>query len=123
MKKGYVLWVAMIVAVSATGIGANAAERHEMYAPPVVYGPWMKVSNHIGRISYKIRVQPVVGVTTQAEVRYFDDHGQQIKQTFNSSVSFTTGNSVSSIEVRLRTLTASGVSCTVDVTAGSGPRK
>lgn len=91
---------------------AFAPERKQVYAGPNVFGPWSVVASHIGRVTYKISVEPIGDTVVVGEVRYFDRNNGTVTEGFYKEVEIQAGNSVANVEVRLKG-TPFGSSCWV----------
>lgn len=88
--------------------------RKQIYAPPLVFGPWEVVGSHIGEVNYSITVEPIGDTLITGEVKYFKrDGGAQVTEAFSKQTSVSTSNSVANVEVRLKG-TPTGSSCWVD---------
>ena len=88
--------------------------RHQVWAGPMVFGNWVAVANHLGSADFTITVEPIGDTVVVGQVRYFDRQNQHVTEDFNGEVSISTGNSVATVEVRLKG-GVSGSSCWVDV--------
>src|SRR6266508_4450939 len=117
-----VLLLATIVSVMALAMPVDAHERHQVWAPPAVFGPWKKVANHASRVAYRITVEPIGSTQVEAEIRYYGADNKLVTQKFAKEIQFTTGNSIAPIEIRLRGVLL-GSSCFVDVYPSGVPAK
>src|SRR5262245_948206 len=70
---------AAAVAVIMTLVGVAAAkQRHQLYAPPVAWGPWSDVASHIGPARFTITVEPIGKTLVVGEVEYFGPKGRTV---------------------------------------------
>ncbi len=90
------------------------SERKQVYAGPNVFGPWSVVASHIGRVSYKISVEPIGNTVVVGEVRFYDTNNRRVTKGFFKEVTIQTGNSVANVEVRLKGVPF-GSSCWVTI--------
>ena len=95
-------------------IPAAADQRHQIYAPPMIYGPWRQIAAHGGPVAFDISVTPVGDTQIVGEVRYTNRTGEKTVDRFIGDVSIRTGNVWDKIEVRLKGV-PTGSSCYVDV--------
>jgi hypothetical protein len=85
-----------------------------VYAPPLVYGAWTPVRNHIGPATMTITVTPVGKTAVFGEVKYFDQNGRERIESFFTGITIRTCNCVGAVYVRLKGV-PTGSACRVDV--------
>jgi len=96
---------------------AAAATEHDVYAPPMVFGPWVTVASHGGAVRVHIRVEPLGDTVVTGQVRYFRAIDKtQVTVDFSREVEVTTANVWANVEVRLRGI-PTGSACKVYVSA------
>ena len=89
--------------------------RLQVWAGPSIFGPWTVVASHAGRVTYSIKVTPVVSTVINSEVRYFGEGDSAPRvQAFFKEITIQTGDSVATVELRLMAV-PTGVACWVDI--------
>jgi hypothetical protein len=74
------------------------------YAPPMVWGAWVRIDSHIGPSTYNISYEALGDTLVMGRVRYFkgSDGGTQVIEEFRDSTTITTSNSAANVEVSFK---------------------
>ena len=88
---------------------ASGSRQYNVWAAPLIFGEYVWLDDHIGKVSYTLTASPVAqGAVITGEVKYAN--GVNFTNTqFASSVYFTTGNAVASVEARFKNNNPTGV--------------
>jgi hypothetical protein len=91
---------------------------YKAYAPPLVFGPWVTISEQVnGPITYSISAQPLGATKVIGEIRYWDESGELHTDSFFDMTRITTENSTQRIKVRFKSLSVLGSEVRVMVTS------
>ena len=96
------------------GDWATTSERKQVWAAPLVFGPWVVVGSHAGEVRFKFEVEPIADTEIFGEVRYFKAKGKRVTEIFRKEVTIRTGDVYGNVEVRLKGV-PTGASCWVTV--------
>ena len=91
-----------------------AGQRHQIYAPPMFYGPWRTVKSHGGKVWVEVAVSPIGDTMVAGEIRYWKTDGERVVKPFHGETAVRTGNVWGDVEVRLKGV-PTGCSCWIDV--------
>lgn len=88
----------------ANAMDGESADRNvetfNAYAPPMIYGPAVRVASHIGSVTYTITYSAIGNTLVEGQVTYYEGSGggKKVTKTFYDSVTITTSNSVANVE-------------------------
>jgi hypothetical protein len=114
MRKSLSIVGAVLVLVSAVAADARAQPPVMAYAPPMTYGAWTHVRNHIGPATMTITVTPLGDTAVFGEIKYFDRTGHERIEPFFTVVTIRTCDCVAPVYVRLKGVPL-GSACRVNV--------
>lgn len=72
-----------------------------IWAPPMIYGPWVVVASHGGVVRYTITARPQGSTMVMGEVKYHSHTGERV-EAFKDVARITTGNSWANVRVRFK---------------------
>jgi hypothetical protein len=75
------------------------AKQFNLYAPPVIWGPWMPIQSHGGSMHFNISYEAVGNTLVLGKVRYFKDKDKKTELQFSREVRIKTADVWASIEV------------------------
>jgi len=75
-----------------------------IWAPPLLWGPWTRVDDRVGNNRYTISATTISDAPSSfaGEVRYWNRDGRQVVEAFGDSVEFSTEDSANAIYVRFK---------------------
>ena len=75
----------------------------DLYAPPMVFGPWVVIASHIGSITYRINFEPVGDTLIFGQIRYFKYRSfGKVEEEIVSGSQFVTADVIANIEARFK---------------------
>lgn len=77
-----------------------SCNQFDAYAPPLVYGPYEVIAEHIGSIHYSGSASPVGDTNLHGEVRYYGEGW--VEEGFIGEFAFTTGNAVATVKTHFK---------------------
>lgn len=91
------------------------------YAPPLVYGPYITITKHMGPNQFKITYDAVGATKVLGKVKYFKTATQQVEDEFIDEITIHVGDCIAAIEACFKgTPLGSAVDGTIDPD-GLGP--
>src|ERR1035437_6922989 len=75
----------------------------DLYAPPLVFGPWAVVTSHVGSVRYRITFEPLGDTTVFGQVRYFKYANlPKVEEDIVSGDEITTADVAANVELHFK---------------------
>jgi hypothetical protein len=94
---------ALVAAAVAAGTNsASAVDRYYAYAGPNTWGPSVGLKTHVGAVNYTVSYTALGNTSVVGEVSFYGPDGRPVTRQFNGSITFRTGNIISSPTVKFK---------------------
>lgn len=102
-----IIIIPLLTLISINGAGAIDAELKKnsrvftAYAPPSMWGPWVNIASHGGKVTYTITAKARGNTNIVGKVQYHGSGGLKVR-TFYDSITITTSDSWSNVLVQFK---------------------
>ncbi len=104
----------VFAAVLAAAYPTAAAVILDGYAPPLTWGPIVRLPGHIGPVTYQITLKPIGSANVLGSVNFVDERGEAKSTEFFGTITFRT-NGVGQPTLTMKSLGPTGTAVRIEV--------